>query len=213
VPQQERVSTTDPDATYATKGGPAARPRLGKNDCLRDVAAQSQKSRSSVCGVEEPNRPASCTTTSAEVRSRAVLPGGHRSEPATASSLPHPNTETAATHHRVSKDLARTLYFGTSQRPSDSFLTASFSTATAHLTTYPRIWIAGEMGIFRQLGKSSLIEVRVSPEFRFSEGGTSLRETFHGNFATSDDRWGTGEKSSSITRCEDGGLHTRIGRR
>jgi hypothetical protein len=136
VPQQERVSTTDPDATYATKGGPAARPRLGKNDCLRDVAAQSQKSRSSVCGVEEPNRPASCTTTSAEVRSRAVLPGGHRSEPETASSLPHPNTETAATHHRVSKDLARTLYFGTSQRPSDSFLTASFSTATALSTSY-----------------------------------------------------------------------------
>ena len=29
VPQQERVSTTDPDSTYATKGGPA---RLGYYD-------------------------------------------------------------------------------------------------------------------------------------------------------------------------------------
>ena len=29
VPQQEKVSTTDPDSTYATKGGPA---RLGYYD-------------------------------------------------------------------------------------------------------------------------------------------------------------------------------------
>jgi transposase len=70
------VRSLSPDRGSHPRSSAAAGPRLGKNACLRDIAARSQKSRSPVRGVEEPDRTAPCTTASDEVRSRAVLPGG-----------------------------------------------------------------------------------------------------------------------------------------
>src|SRR6266511_2328239 len=72
------------------------RARTGATTCVRDcqnsrvrqIAMGSSQSRGVVCRTEEPDRAASPTPD--EIRSRAVLSGGHGAELETAGTLPKP---------------------------------------------------------------------------------------------------------------------------
>jgi len=101
VHQQDQVSTTDPDSTYATKGGtparlahgrtrPATRTEVGEHATVCEGTAGKKEGGSPVRGTQESNRIATPASAEITVCAGAVLPGGGCPEPQATGPLPQP---------------------------------------------------------------------------------------------------------------------------
>src|SRR5215472_13288404 len=81
----DRALSTDRDPR--ARSGTRTSARAGEGSGLRGGPTATSKSRSTVCGAEEPDRTAAAALAKTEIRARAVLAGGHGPEPQTAGAV------------------------------------------------------------------------------------------------------------------------------
>jgi hypothetical protein len=82
----DRALSTDRDPR--ARSGARTSARTGEGAGLRGGPTATAKSRSPVCGAEEPDRTSAAALAQTEIRARAILTRGHGPEPETAGAVP-----------------------------------------------------------------------------------------------------------------------------